>query len=38
MAYDDDLRQKLLHAVDTRQASQTRLAEIFGVSLSWSPG
>jgi transposase len=38
MAYDDDLRQKLLHAVDTQQASQTRLAEIFGVSLSWVKG
>ena len=38
MAYDDDLRQKLLPAVDTRQASQTRLAEIFGVSLSWIKG
>lgn len=38
MAYDDDLRQKLLHAVDTRQASQARLAEIFGVSLSWVKG
>ena len=38
MAYDDDLRQKLLHAVDTQQASQARLAEIFGVSLSWVKG
>jgi len=38
MAYDDDLRQKLLQAVDRRQASQARLAEIFGVSLSWVKG
>jgi transposase len=38
MAYADDLRQKLLQAVDTRQASQARLAEIFGVSLSWLKG
>jgi transposase len=38
MAYDDDLRGKLLQAVDTRQASQARLAEIFGVSLSWVKG
>jgi transposase len=38
MAYDDDLRQKVLRAVDTHQASQVRLAEIFGVSLSWVKG
>ena len=38
MAYADDLRQKLLQAVDTQQASQTRLAEIFGMSLSWVEG
>lgn len=38
MAYDDDLRQKLLHAIDTHQASQARLAAIFGVSLSWVKG
>jgi transposase len=38
MAYDGDLRQKVLHAVDTKQASQARLAEIFGVSLSWLKG
>ena len=38
MAYDEDLRQKLLQAVDTQQASQARLAEIFGVSLSWVKG
>lgn len=38
MAYDDDLRQKLLQAIDTQQASQARLAEIFGVSLSWVKG
>jgi transposase len=38
MAYDDDLRQKVLRAVDTHQASQARLAEIFGVSLSWVKG
>jgi transposase len=38
MAYDNDLRQKLLQAIDTQQASQTRLAEIFGVSLSWLKG
>jgi transposase len=38
MAYDDDLRQKVLHAIDTQQGSQARLAEIFGVSLSWLKG
>src|SRR4051812_6903258 len=38
MAYADDLRQKLLHAVDTQQASQARLAAVFGVSLSWVKG
>ncbi len=38
MAYDDDLRQKVLQAVDSHQASQARLAEIFGVSLSWLKG
>ena len=38
MAYDEDLRQKVLRAVDTHQASQARLAEIFGVSLSWVKG
>ena len=38
MAYADDLGQKLLQAVDTQQASRTRLAEIFGVSLSWVKG
>jgi transposase len=38
MAYANDLRQKLLQAVDTRQGSQARLAEIFGVSLSWVKG
>ena len=38
MADADDLRQKLLQAVDSQQASQTRLAEIFGVSLSWLKG
>ncbi|HSU32549.1 MAG TPA: helix-turn-helix domain-containing protein [Bryobacteraceae bacterium] len=38
MAYSDDLRQKVLRAVDTHQASQARLAEIFGVSLSWVKG
>jgi transposase len=38
MAYANDLRQKLLQAVDTRQGSQSRLAEIFGVSLSWVKG
>jgi transposase len=38
MAYDDDLRQKVLQAIDTKQASQARLAEIFGVSLSWLKG
>jgi transposase len=38
MAYDDDLRQKVLHALDTKQASQARLAQIFGVSLSWLKG
>lgn len=35
MAYGNELRQKLLHAADLRQFSQTRLAEIFGVSRSW---
>ena len=38
MAYADDLRQKLLQAVDSKQESQARLAEIFGVSLSWLKG
>jgi transposase len=38
MAYADDLRQKVLHALDTKQASQARLAEIFGVSLSGLKG
>jgi len=38
MAYDDDLRWKVLQAVDTHQASQARLAEIFGVSRSWLKG
>ena len=38
MAYDEDWRQKLLKAIDTHQASQARLAEIFGVSLSWVKG
>ena len=38
MAYDDDLRQKVLHAVDTKQASQARLADMLGVSLSWLKG
>jgi len=38
VAYDDDLRQKLLQAIATQQASQARLAEIFGVSLSWVKG
>jgi transposase len=35
MAYGNELRQKLLHAADRHQFSQVRLAEIFGVSLSW---
>ena len=35
MAYSDDLRQKLLHAVDTGTHSQTALARLFGVSLSY---
>jgi len=35
MAYSNDLRQKLLQAADRHQFSQARLAEIFGVSLSW---
>ena len=38
MAYDDDLRQKVLYALDTRQASQARLADLLGVSLSWIKG
>jgi transposase len=38
MAYGDDLRQKLLHAVDTQQRSQADCAGIFGVSLSWVKG
>lgn len=38
MAYSDDLRQKLLHAMDTQQGSQADLARIFGVSLSWVKG
>ena len=35
MAYSNELRQKLLQAADRQEFSQTRLAEIFGVSLSW---
>jgi transposase len=35
MAYGNELRQKLLDATDLHQFSQGRLAEIFGVSLSW---
>ncbi len=35
MAYGNELRQKLLDAVDLHQFSQVHLAEIFGVSLSW---
>jgi len=35
MAYSNQLRQKLLQAADRHEFSQTRLAEIFGVSLSW---
>jgi transposase len=38
VAYSDDLRQKLLHAIDTQQGSQAALARIFGVSLSWLKG
>lgn len=38
MAYSDDLRQKLLHAIDAQQESQADLARIFGVSLSWVKG
>ena len=38
MAYDDDWRQKVLHAVDTKQASPVHPAEIFAVSLSWLKG
>jgi transposase len=34
-AYADDLRQKLLHAVDTRQGSLSTLARLFDVSPSW---
>jgi transposase len=35
MAYSNQLRQKLLPAADRQALSQARLAEIFGVSLSW---
>ena len=35
MAYGNQLRQTLLHAGDLQQFSPVRLAEIFGVSLSW---
>lgn len=35
MAYSNELRQKLLQAADRHEFSQTRLAEIFGVSLRW---
>ena len=35
MAYRNQLRQKLLQAADRQEFSQGRLAEIFGVSLSW---
>lgn len=38
MADDDDLRQKVLRAVDTHPASHARWAEIFGVSRSWIKG
>lgn len=33
--YADDLRQKVLHAVDTQQGSYSFLARVFGVSASW---
>jgi transposase len=36
--YTDDLRQKVLHAVDTHQGSYATLARIFGVSVSWIKG
>jgi transposase len=35
MAYSDDLRQSLLHAVDSHTLSQTALARLFAVSLSY---
>jgi transposase len=35
MAYSDDLRQKLLHAVDSHTLTQTALARLFDVSLSY---
>ena len=35
MAYSNQLRQKLLQAADRQEFSQPRLAEIFGVSLTW---
>ena len=38
MAYSNQLRQKLLQAADRQEFSQARLAEIFGVSLSWVRG
>src|ERR671932_458411 len=38
MAYSDDLRQKLLSAVDTQPLSKAALARTFGVSLSYLKG
>jgi transposase len=35
MAHSNEWRQKLLQAADRHEFSQTRLAGIFGVSLSW---
>jgi transposase len=35
MPYSDDLRQKLLHAVDSHSLSKAAVARLFGVSLSF---
>lgn len=38
MAYSDDLRQKVLQAVNTQPLSKAALARTFGVSLSYLKG
>ncbi len=35
MPYSDDLRQSVLHAVDTRSLPKTQVARLFGVSLTF---
>ena len=34
-AYSMDLRQRVVRACDEKVGSQRRIAELFGVSLSW---